>query len=78
MSYAIKVRMVGKKKWSFLTRRGTNPLRIHAAQFATPEKAQTLIDDNREENPEWEWRIVDFKTGKPARAAIGGSDAGND
>jgi hypothetical protein len=75
MSYAIKCRVVGTKSWSFLSHRGSNRLRIHAIRFATAEKAQALIDNNSEENPAWEWKVVDLTTGKTIRATDGGSDA---
>jgi hypothetical protein len=59
MSVMIKVREKGRKSWSFLSRGGTNRLRIHAVRFETREKAQALIDENAPDNPEWEWKIVD-------------------
>lgn len=73
MSCAIKLRLKGKMRWAFLSSRGTSLLRIYAVQFATADKAQGLIDENRDDNPEWEWRVVDFRTGHviPAR---GGAD----
>lgn len=68
MSFAIKLRLKGKKRWAFLSSRGTNLLRIHAVRFATADKAQALIDENSDDNPEW-----DFQTGHviPSR---GGAD----
>ncbi len=54
----IKCREIGRKQWSFLSRGGTNRLRIHAVIFATRDKAQALIDENAADNPEWEWMIV--------------------
>jgi len=76
MSYAIKCRVVGAKSWRFLSSRGSNRLRIHAMRFASAEKAQALVDNNSEENPAWEWKVVDLMTGKTIRATNGGSDAG--
>lgn len=76
MSYAIKCRVVGTKSWSFLSNRGSNRLRIHAIRFATAEKAHGFIDRNSEENPAWEWKVVDLTTGRTIRATNGGSDAG--
>lgn len=60
MSYAVKCRMVGEKKWAFLltSNGGLNNLRIHAGRFASHEKAQALIDDNKADNPEWEFKVV--------------------
>ena len=75
MSYAIKCRVVGTKSWSFLSSRGSNRLRIHAIRFATAEKAHGFIDRNSEENPAWEWKVVDLTTGRTIRARNGGSDA---
>ena len=75
MSYAIKCRVVGGRSWSFLSSRGSNRLRIHALRFATAEKAQALIDNNSEENPAWEWKVVDLTIGRTIRATNGGSDA---
>jgi hypothetical protein len=75
MSYAIKCRVVGEKSWSFLSNRGSSRLRVHAVLFATAEKAQALIDNNSEENPAWEWKVVDLTTGRTVRARKGGSDA---
>lgn len=75
MSYAIKCRIVGTKSWSFLSSRGSNRLRVHAIRFATAEKAQALIDNNSEENPAWEWKVVNLTTGRTIRATNGGSDA---
>lgn len=71
MSFAIKLRLKGKKRWAFLSSRGTNLLRIHAVQFATADKAQALIDENRDDNPEWEWRVVDFQRARivPAKGS---------
>lgn len=68
MDYAIKCREVGKKAWAFLTPRGgLSRLRIHAARFDTVEKARALIDANKDDNPEWQFRVVDF-TGKEVTA----------
>lgn len=54
----IKIREVGKKTWKFLARDGSTRLRIHAASFADETAAQRLIDENKADNPEWEWKIV--------------------
>lgn len=56
--FHVKVREIGQKQWRFLSRGGTNRLRIHAIQFATRERAQALIDDNAADNPGWEWKAV--------------------
>lgn len=57
MAVLIKVRKRGGKAWAFLSRHGTNRLRIHAVTFETREKAQALIDANAPNNPDWDWRI---------------------
>lgn len=55
----IKCRKIGSKRFAFLTPRGgLNHLRIHASQFESQDKAQSLIDENKADNPEWEWLIV--------------------
>jgi len=56
---AVKVREKGKKQWAFLTRNGTNRLRVHASQFASKEVAQKFVDANAPDNPEWEWKVVE-------------------
>lgn len=53
----IKVREIGDKSWKFLSRGGVNRLKIHALQF-TREDAEKLIAENKDDNPEWEWKIV--------------------
>jgi hypothetical protein len=59
MDYAIKCRLKGERKFGFLTSSGkVNNLRIHAGRFATAERAQALIDENAEDNPEWEFKVV--------------------
>jgi hypothetical protein len=58
MTHYIKVRETGQKTWRFLTRNGTNKLRIHAAAFTSAEGAQRVIDDNKTDNPGWEWKVV--------------------
>lgn len=59
--YAIKVKKAGEKAWYFLTPKGgMNKLRIHAGQFATAEKAQTLIDENAADNPDFAWKVVEL------------------
>ncbi len=73
MSYAIKVRFRDQKRWDFLSPHGTSRLRIHAAQFASAERAQALVDENKDDNPEWEWKVVLFQTGRVV-SAKGGSD----
>lgn len=56
----VQCREVGKKAWRFLTPgAGLNRLKIHASRFETAEKAQALIDANKDDNPEWEWRVRD-------------------
>lgn len=58
VTHHVKVRKVGKKRWGFLTSKsGVNYLRIHAAQF-TEAGAIALVEENRADNPEWEWKIV--------------------
>jgi hypothetical protein len=64
MSHAVKCREVGKKKWAFISRGGINNLRIHALQFAGAEKAQAFIDVNKDDNPEWEFKVVEFGEGR--------------
>ena len=60
MVFHVKCREVGKKKFLFLTSNGgLNNLRIHAATFASREKAQALVDENAADNPEWEFRVVE-------------------
>lgn len=54
----IKVREKGRRQWVFLSRGGTNRLRIHAIRFASQERAQALINQNAPDNPEWEWMIT--------------------
>lgn len=54
----IKCREIGDKTWVFLSRGGTNHLRVHALRFATAERAQAVIDENAADNPEWEWKVV--------------------
>jgi hypothetical protein len=55
----IKLRSGNEKRWSFLTSSGgTTYLRIHAARFASAEKAQALIDANKDDNPGFEWRVT--------------------
>ena len=56
--FAIKVRKVGSKSWAFLSRNGTNRLRIHACRFQTAEDANSLIEANRPDNSGWEWKVV--------------------
>lgn len=57
--FYIKTRMKGDKAWWFLTSKGgTNRLRIYAARFETRGDAQKIIDDNTDDNPEWEWKVV--------------------
>jgi hypothetical protein len=57
MAY-VQCRKVGAKAWRYLTSRDSlNRLRIHAARFESVAKAQALIDANRDDNPEWEWRV---------------------
>lgn len=63
MAAYIKVRERGRNTWVFLARGGTSRLRVHALQFATPERAQALIDDNAPDNPEWEWKVVPLGDG---------------
>lgn len=56
----IKLRVVGAKRWLFLTSAGgCTSLRVHASRFPSAEKAQALIDANKADNPEWEWKVVD-------------------
>jgi hypothetical protein len=55
----VKLREKGSKQWGFLSSKGgVTHLRIHAARFANAEKAQTLIDTNAADNPDWEWKVV--------------------
>lgn len=58
MAAHVKCRLKGRKTWAFLARGGTNRLRIHALRFETMEKAQALVDENAEDNPEWEFKAV--------------------
>jgi hypothetical protein len=61
MTYAIKCRMHGEKTFGFLTSSGgVNKLRIHAGRFATMERAQAVIDDNANDNPEWDFKVVEL------------------
>jgi predicted short-subunit dehydrogenase-like oxidoreductase (DUF2520 family) len=55
----IKVRENGRKAWAFLSRGGTSRLRIHAIRFSSRDRAQSLIDENAPDNPEWEWKIAE-------------------
>jgi hypothetical protein len=58
VSYHVKVREPGAKRFYFLTSNGgMNALRIHAAIFASAEKAQALIDANAPDNPGWDWKV---------------------
>lgn len=54
----IKCREIGKKKWAFLSRNGTNQLRIHAIRFQDEDRAKQVIADNTADNPEWEFKVV--------------------
>jgi hypothetical protein len=59
MTAHVQCREVGKKTWRYLTSNGgLNRLRVHASRFDTAEKAQKLIDANKDDNPEWEWRVM--------------------
>lgn len=59
MTHAIKCREVGQKSWAFLASKGSlNRLKIHACRFETKEKAQAVIDENKDDNPGWEWKVV--------------------
>lgn len=59
MSHAIKCRETGGKSWSFLSSGGgLNRLKIHAARFDSKDKAQAVIDANKDDNPDWEWKVV--------------------
>ena len=56
----VKCKRDGEKRWSFLTSgAGTTYLRIHAARFESMVKAKALIDANKDDNPDFAWRIVD-------------------
>lgn len=55
--FHIKCRENGKKRFSFLSRKGCNYLRIHAMQFEKA-KADSLIVDARKDNPNWEFKVV--------------------
>lgn len=63
-AHYVKVRKLGAKRWTFLARNGTNSLRVHAIRFASKERAQTLIDENAPENPDWEWKTVPVNAGE--------------
>ena len=58
MTAYVKCREVGQKTWAFLARDGVNRLRVHAVRFENAEKAQALIDANKDDNPEWEFKVV--------------------
>ena len=56
--FHIKIREKGKKAWYFLTSRGgMNRLRVHAATFKDEAAAQAVIDENKADNPEFEWKV---------------------
>ena len=57
-AYFIKVRAPGEKRYAFLARNGTNNLRVHACLFATLERAEAVIAENRDDNPGWDWKAV--------------------
>ncbi len=53
--FHVKVRKKGTKQFSFLSSGGTtNRLRVHALQFDTREKADTMVTHLRADNPDWE------------------------
>jgi phosphopantetheinyl transferase (holo-ACP synthase) len=54
----IKLRERGRRSWSFLSRNGTNRLRIRAARFSSKEAAQKVIESATPDNPQWEFKIV--------------------
>lgn len=56
--FFIKVRKIGKRNFSFLSRGGVSRLRVHALRFETQDKAQALVDDNAADNPKWEFKVV--------------------
>ena len=56
-THYVKVREVGKKAWHFLSGGGVTRLRVHALMF-TEERANALIAENKDDNPEWEWKVV--------------------
>lgn len=57
--FFIKFRSGTEKRWSFLTSGGgSSYLRIHAARFGSAEKAQAVIDANKDDNPEFSWRVT--------------------
>lgn len=56
-THHVKVREKGKKQWSFLSRSGTNRLRVHALRF-TAEGAAELIADSQADNPGWDFKAV--------------------
>ena len=59
MTAYVKCREVGRKQWGFLARDGVNRLRVHALRFEDLAKAQALIDENKDDNPEWEFKAVE-------------------
>mgnify|MGYP007032567964 CR=1 FL=1 len=62
MRYAIKVRETGRKKWWFLTPKGgITSLRVHASRWPTREPCERLITENAQDNPNWEFKIVDME-----------------
>jgi hypothetical protein len=64
MRYAIKVRKNDRKRWGFLTPRGSvTHLRIHAARWAARDACEKLITDNAPDNPDWEFKVVDMSIG---------------
>lgn len=56
-THHVKVRKKGEKCWAFLSRGGTNRLRVHALQF-TREQADRLIADSAPSNPDWDFKAV--------------------
>ena len=57
-THHVKVREIGKKAWHFLgSGGGVTRLRVHALQF-TEERANALIAENKNDNPDWEWKVV--------------------
>lgn len=54
----IKCREKGRKAWWFLSDNGINRLRVHAVRFADIDAAQRVIDANRADNPEWDFKAV--------------------
>lgn len=57
LTHYIKVRYAGEKRFAFLSRHGTNRLRLHASQF-TEANAQKALEVLREDNPEHQFKLV--------------------